>query len=383
MRTIFLLCVIWIGSAFVPPAWGFYGHRKVNRMAVFSLPQEMIGFYKKNIEFITIHSVDPDKRRYATKHEAVRHYIDIDHWGEFPFDNVPKNYSSAILKFSKILLVDTQGDSLDFDMRQWDELIDEKLDKEIRTTIAYSPDENPWSFDLSDGKSIYIKDSFSKYGILPYWLSQYQRRLVQAFANKDEKRILRISAEMGHYIGDAHVPLHTTENYNGQMSDQVGIHAFWESRIPELFADENYDFFVGKAEYIDDVDQYFWDVIFESHLLLEDVLGIEKELTQSYPSDKQWCYDDRLSFTMRIQCPEFAKAYAEKMDGMVELRMRDAILSLASIWYTAWVDAGQPDLDFFDKVVLNQEELKAQEKLELQFNEGDIKGREHDNGNQE
>ena len=61
------------------------------------------------------------------------------------------------------------------------------------------------------------------------------------------QRILRISAEIGHYIGDAHVPLHTTENYNGQLSGQEGIHAFWESRLPEMFSDE-FDFFVGTSE---------------------------------------------------------------------------------------------------------------------------------------
>ena len=69
-------------------SWGFYGHKKINRMAVFTLPPEMIGFYKKNIEYITEHAVDPDKRRYSTEGEAARHYIDIDHYihdGNDPF----------------------------------------------------------------------------------------------------------------------------------------------------------------------------------------------------------------------------------------------------------------------------------------------------------
>ena len=49
-----------------------------------------------------------------------------------------------------------------------------------------------------------------------------------------------------YYVGDAHVPLHTTENYNGKMTGQKGIHGFWESRLPEINAD-NYNFFVLKA----------------------------------------------------------------------------------------------------------------------------------------
>ena len=52
--------------------WGFWAHRRINRMAVFTLPPEMIAFYKKNIEYLTEHAVDPDKRRYATRHEAAQ-----------------------------------------------------------------------------------------------------------------------------------------------------------------------------------------------------------------------------------------------------------------------------------------------------------------------
>lgn len=46
-------------------AWGFYGHRRINRMAVFTLPPAMFGFYKRHIDYITDHATDPDSRRYA------------------------------------------------------------------------------------------------------------------------------------------------------------------------------------------------------------------------------------------------------------------------------------------------------------------------------
>ena len=90
--------------------WGFFGHRRINRMAVFCLPPEMIRFYKKHIEFVTEHAVDPDKRRYATKHEAVRHYIDIDHWGSYPFPNVPRNWVDVLARYTDVYLVNNQND---------------------------------------------------------------------------------------------------------------------------------------------------------------------------------------------------------------------------------------------------------------------------------
>ena len=84
-------------------SWGFYGHRKINRYAIFSLPHEMIGFYKRHMEYLTQHAVDPDKRRYAAESEAVKHYIDLDHyaWGRKEvFDSIPVRWHMTKEKFS-------------------------------------------------------------------------------------------------------------------------------------------------------------------------------------------------------------------------------------------------------------------------------------------
>ena len=65
--------------------------------------------------------------------------------------------------------------------------------------------------------------------------------------------------------------LHTTENYNGQLTKQIGIHGFWESRLPELYADE-YNFFVGKANYIENTQLKAWEAVTNAHLALDSVL---------------------------------------------------------------------------------------------------------------
>ncbi len=367
-------------TSFKPaPDWGFYGHRKINRMAVFTLPPEMIQFYKKNIEYITEHAVDPDKRRYATRHEAVRHYIDIDAWGEEPFREVPWILDDAVMKYSEYKLInnnDTSEVQLKYTrdtvtikaLGKSYEILTDTFRQFFRDRVMNQYYEDDWvvsanSIDsliegFSQGGDLHIKDEFSKEGILPYHLNTMYYWLIKAFKERDLERILRLSAEYGHYIGDAHVPLHTTKNYNGQLTDQVGIHAFWESRLPELYADSEYSFLVGKALYIDQPLNYFWGIIKDSHKLLEDVLTIEKELTQTYPEDQQMCYDERLERTIRTQCPEFARAYHTKMDGMVETRMQDAILSIGSVWFSAWVEAGQPSLDNLEKIDIEEEEIK-------------------------
>lgn len=407
LRFLFALIIgsLTIGTGFVVEEWGFFGHRKINRMAVFTLPSDMISLYKKNIEYITEHAVDPDKRRYATKFEAVRHYIDIDHWGTYPFENVPRKFTEALVKFGKHVAVSDTGDTLKLDLvRDRKKMIINHISSEDTIEIAtgrydiFKKYANPvimggyyegeWSFVLDSmgldfdkkkykGLKILCTDGFSEFGILPYHMYSYYYRLVDAFENVNEKAVLRLSAEMGHYLGDAHVPLHTTTNYNGQLTDQVGIHGFWESRLPELFADEEYDFFVGQAEYIEDKRSFFWDIILESHSLLDSVLLIEKRISKTFPQDQQYCYDDRLERTIRVYCPEYAEHYHKALGGMVEKRMRDTVIALGSIWYSAWVDAGQPDFNGKYKIELDEKDKKALEELDKVSRSGNIYGREH------
>lgn len=277
-------------------AWGFYGHKRINRMACFTLPPQMFGFYKRHIDFISDHAVDPDRRRYANPDEAPRHYIDIDHYahnGSDPFAEVPRPWKQAVAK--------------------------------------------------------YTEDTLKAYGIVPWHIQVVYGRLVNAFQRGDVDRILYYSADLGHYVGDAHVPLHTTENYNGQLTNQHGIHAFWESRIPELSADANYDHLVGRASYLEDPLSAAWDAVHASHMAVDSVLGLEKRLNEQFPEDRKYVFEDRGRGSMRFPSQEFTKAYEDAMGGMVERRMNASIITLGCFWYSAWVDAGQPALDRFEQ----------------------------------
>lgn len=301
-------------------AWGFWGHKRINRLAVFTLPPELIGFYKKHIEFLTEHAIDPDKRRYATKGEAPRHYIDIDHYGTYPFEEVPHKWKDAVAK--------------------------------------------------------YTEDTLKEFGIVPWHTEVMIGRLTKAFQQRDSKRILQLSAEIGHYVGDGHVPLHTTKNYNGQLTNQKGIHGFWESRIPELYGD-NFDYWVGKAEYVENPNEYIWDYILQSAGAVDTVLTFERELTKQYPTDGKYCYETRGAVMQKTYCEGFSQSYLEMLDGMVERRMRGAIKTTGSFWFTAWVNAGQPDMNKLDQPAFSDEEMAEQKALEQEFKNGSIKGREH------
>jgi len=301
--------------------WGFFGHKRINRIATFTLPPEMFGFYKEHIEYITEHAVDPDKRRYAVDGEAQRHYIDIDHYvydDKDPFDIVPQKWQDAVEKFTE--------------------------------------------------------DTLQAYGIVPWHIKVMKYKLQRAFENKNVDLILKYSADIGHYIGDAHVPLHTTENYNGQLTNQKGIHGLWESRLVEINI-ENYDYFVGKAEYIDDMQSFIWDAVKESHRAVDSVLRIELEVTKDLDPDLKYSFERRGTVTVPVYSYEFSQEYHRRMNGMVERRMRAAIRAVGSTWYSAWVDAGQPDLSELQNTPPSEELLEEMRELEEHFHTDKHKGR--------
>ncbi len=383
--------------AMKPLPWGFYAHRMINRMAVFILPTEMISVFKANIEFVTEHAVDPDKRRYATEHEAVRHYMDLDHWGKAPFDSLPREWTDAIAQNlslyclsegrDTLLLYETHHDYWGKNASEAEAYAGVRAFTRTHVLPGFYEDVLKYPRDtirkyfpgigLCPDGEILVRENFSEHGILPYHLLVMYRRLTNAFADMDQQRILRLAAEIGHYIGDAHVPLHTTKNYNGQLTGQEGIHAFWESRIPELFAGTEYDFWVGTATYVEDPPAYFWEMTLQSHACVEEVLEKEMEVRKEVPADRQFCFDERLGSTILTQCREYADAYRNAMDGMVENRMRQAVRALGNVWYSAWVDAGQPDLDKLVYRDPTEEEILEDRQLDARYRQGVAKGRKH------
>ncbi len=275
------------------PKWGFQAHKKINRLAIFTLKGELFRFYKENIEFITEHAVDPDKRRYIIENEAPCHFIDIDYFNHI--DSIPKQWDKAILKYGK--------------------------------------------------------DTLEKHGIVPWHILHTKYKLQKAFEEKDFEAILRYSSDIGHYIGDAHVPLHTTKNYNGQLTNQHGIHGLWESRLIELFGDK-YNYFTGNSIYIENPTTFIWKAINSSFNAVDTVLNKEKEISEKIKN--KYTYEQKGNLTVKTYSKEFSEEYHKSLNRMVERRLRASIIAVGSIWYTAWVDAGQPSLSNLKNKEINE-----------------------------
>jgi hypothetical protein len=283
--------------------WGFFAHKQINKHAVFTLPPAMFSFYKKHIHFITENAINPDKRCHVVEGEAPRHYIDLEYY---------------------------YGDSV------W-------------------RSEDPWYW--FQAVEAHTEDVLMQHGVLPWHIYRMKHTLTEAFRQKDVCRILRLSADIGHYIADANVPLHTSENYNGQFTGQEGIHALWETRLPELFLD-GYDFFVGTAEYVSNPQKSAWKAIITAHEAVSSVLNLEKKLSEDFSASKKYSFEQRGSTLQKVYSTAYAQAYHKSLDGQVERQMRASVKMVGDFWLTCWVDAGQPDLDALLQLPYSEDQLQ-------------------------
>ena len=304
--------------------WGVWGHNHINKGAVLALPHEMGMFFYNHTDFIVEESVIPDVRKhmYNDKTEGSRHYIDLERFDYSTAANMPATMDEAIAKYGK--------------------------------------------------------DTLEKYGILPWNIEDMMAKLTDAMKNKRKTEILYLAADLGHYIADAHMPLHTSINHNGHLTGQVGIHEFWEAQLPELFG-KDYRLYVANAHYISDIRKTTWDMIDSSHQLVNTLLSIESKMRKDNPNDKQYKMGAdgqpvKNKFGSPVHAYEYAHVYHELLGGMVENQMRASIQAIADYWYTAWVDAGKPNLEELDPVSVTERNAAAYKEDMKAWKTGKIKG---------
>jgi hypothetical protein len=305
-------------------AWGSWGHQRINNAAIFALPEEMRHFFYNHKDFITEESVVPDLRKYTIndKAEFARHYIDLEDYTTGDIDLLPKT--------------------------------------------------------MKEAKEKYDDKTLQKNGILVWYIQDMMDKLTKSFRDKRKSEILFLAADLGHYIGDANMPLHTSSNHDGQLTNQRGIHAFWESQIPELFG-ADYSFAVQPAVYIPDVTKESWNIIRHTFSLRDSVLNIERQVHNGFDTTRIFVRDAngailKNKFGATTHTREYAQAYHNAMGGLVERQLRHAVQDLANLWYTAWVNAGKPDLSTLDPKELTDRNRKAYRKDNKLIKKGKLFG---------
>jgi hypothetical protein len=284
-------------------SWGFLMHRTINQLAVYQLPKEMQPFFYKNMDYIVKQSIRPDERRNKDTTEAPKHFIDFEAFGDSAAWKMPMNWDEAVKKYSR--------------------------------------------------------DTLVEYGYVPYWTIIMKEQLTAAFRQGNKDSILFYAADLAHYIGDAHVHLHTSLNYDGQLTGQKGLHALWESVAPELTLEQFNLTGKKKAKYLKHPDQAIWEAVRHAHTLLPAVFGVEKELTKDFTDSTKYRIQKRNGRDVKYYTKEFGLAYGKRLEPDINDQAIRAANLTADFWYTAWVDAGKPDLENLIHNGFSKEEEKA------------------------
>lgn len=270
MKIIFLLFLFSASSIY---GWGEEGHKIINRKAVENLPKEMSEFSKwKN--FLVEHSADADKRRKDDPNEFPRHFINIDFYDEF---------NSGKMLFDKNYFIEKYSDSV-----------------------------------------------VSKMGILPWTILAVKEQLTNAFKTKNRDQVLILAADLGHYVADAHQPMHTVLNYDGQLTNQKGLHSRYESNLFNKYLKEiENSINLKDVMYVENPTEFIFRFITNSNSLNPLILEADlyaQQVGGEVGSDE---YYNNLWFRLKY---------------ITEIQINAAINAVSSLLYTAWINAGKPNL---------------------------------------
>ncbi len=297
-------------------SWGFLVHRTIHQLAVYQLPVEIRPFFFKEMKYLVYNAPRPDIRRKDDKEEETKHFIDFENYGEHAENNMPRTWNEAV--------------------------------------------------------AIFGEDSLKKNGWLPFVIINTQNQLTEAFRKGNRDSVLFYAADLGHYIGDAHVPLHTTANYDGQMTNQKGIHSLWESMVPELELETYTLRSRHQARYIKHQEKAIWNTLQASYTMVANLLEMETAASKFFTEEQKLRVQIRNGKERKGYTTEFALAYAEKLQPTINKQLVAASEMIADFWYTAWVNAGKPDLDKLGWNQLNEEQKTSLEKEVLAYKEDSL-----------
>ncbi len=185
--------------------------------------------------------------------------------------------------------------------------------------------------DLDSLRMRYSDSVITKEGTLPWAVENTYNNLVKAFTEKNKANILLYMSDLAHYIGDAHQPQHTCLNYNGQLTGQKGIHFRYEISMLDSYVNEiNASFEEGKPVKINNIRPFIFNIVTRSNTFVDVITAADKIALQHNGTGK---YDETYRKLMWFRTKFFTI-------DQLNLGGKD----LASAIYSAWLQAGSPDL---------------------------------------
>lgn len=166
-------------------------------------------------------------------------------------------------------------------------------------------------------------------GVLPWATLKTYDSLRNCFLRYDWDKALLFAADLGHYVADGHMPMHITRNYNGQFSGNYGIHSRYESTMINSNISQ-FDYSGDQISVIDDPNNYIFKYLYENYQFVDSILAADDYAKSVNSNTSSTAYKQALwSATENFTIPLF----------------KNASHALAELIYTAWVEAGSPQMN--------------------------------------
>lgn len=153
---------------------------------------------------------------------------------------------------------------------------------------------------------------------------------------------LTLAGVMGHYVGDLAMPLHVSENYDGVMTGQKGLHHYFEeTMVDELYLDKSF----GLQARVYQESLKLWPG-FLKKAKNKDLLSLIQELS----SDSQKAAKKLLTLDKKMGRKNFDKALNGHKDLVVQ-RLTQGVLYQAYMFHKhlGWDYNGNKFYDFAEK----------------------------------
>jgi hypothetical protein len=252
-------------------AWGRNGQRLIANKAIDTLPADLRYFFDANRALLVQHVTDPFDAVTKTPAERRNHFIALDKYGRFPFESLPRDYKTAVAKFGRT-----------------------KLDSN---------------------------------GLLPWEVGVYSEKLTEAFKTGNWEEARLDASLLANYVAETHDPFNTTDNFDGKLSGQPGIH----DRFGSTLIDRYSSFFPMRpndAIFITDPTDYAFESCLRAHSWLETILVADRSALKGENS-----YTD-----------EYYDRFYNQAAAILIRQLSDAATDVGSYWLTAWNNAGRPAL---------------------------------------
>lgn len=174
----------------------------------------------------------------------------------------------------------------------------------------------------------YGKDFVMKNGTLPWVTDSTYQALVENFRMKNWNQAALTIADLGHYVADGFMPFHTTANYDGQFTGQTGVH----SRYEEVMVDPYIDDIILKEtpdKKVDQVQAYIFGYLYANNSKIEPILQADRDALKMSGGQ----YDE-----------SYYQFFWEKTKLLTVKQLRKATKTLATLIYSAWIEAGKSEI---------------------------------------